>query len=608
MLPPFALTLDLVLIGFGLSFALVHLTAGLGGRFRAAHLSFSILCVASVLQILADLLNYAATAPGGGRPITPIFFLALGCSSTARIWFVTFFAEIKSRWFSWAYSLAWLVLTVLYYFFPGDEARELQRAAAGAGSEGAQAMSLTALEVATYLVGLASYAYGFWAARLLFARGEHRSAAALAGATGLRFVLVSIDVGMVAFGSPALFLSDISLVAYVIIMGQRLQGERSEAERELEEANTALRVSEERFALAVDGSSDGIWDWDVASDTLLCSDRYYELLGYAGRASEPMTAMTALIHPDDSDRVAHAMEAHLSDRVPLNVEYRNRCADGEYRWFSVRGQAIWDELGSPSRVTGSLRDIDRQVRGRAERERLIKELAVRNAELQQFTYTVSHDLKSPLVTIGSYTGLARRAIEKGNTERALSDLERMAAATGHMQSLLQDLLELSRIGQENAKPQPLDMYSLAKEAVSLLAGAREEWSGEITIDPHLPVATGDPKRILQLIQNLVENAIRYSNESEYAVVNVSFHAGETPVYSVKDNGIGIDQAGQEQIFGLFTQLDPRGVGTGIGLAICRRIVETHDGRIWVESEGRGRGTEFLFTLGASSAATQNHEK
>jgi PAS domain S-box-containing protein len=145
----------------------------------------------------------------------------------------------------------------------------------------------------------------------------------------------------------------------------------------------ALRVAEERFALAVRGSRDGIWDWDIRNDTLYWSPRLKELLGYADDELEvDFATFESLMHPDDRERVGEAIQAHLRDRAPYDVEERLRTKSGEYRWFQARGQAIWDEAGQPLRMSGTITDITERMQAAAERERLLRDLVQRSNQLQ----------------------------------------------------------------------------------------------------------------------------------------------------------------------------------------------------------------------------------
>ena len=233
-----------------------------------------------------------------------------------------------------------------------------------------------------------------------------------------------------------------------------------------------------------------------------------------------------------------------------------------------------------------------------ERARLIKELEGRNAELERFTYTVSHDLKSPLVTIRGFLGYLYEDAKSGDLVRFEKDLGRIANAADKMQTLLNDVLELSRIGRIMNPPEDISFGQIARETMELVMGPLEASNVVVEIHENLPVIRGDRTRLIEVMQNLVSNAIKFMGnqpEPRIEVGMTDFDKDGKPVFFVRDNGIGIDPHYHERIFGLFNRLDPDIEGTGIGLTLVRRIVEIHGGKVWVESE-LGAGATFFFTL------------
>lgn len=231
------------------------------------------------------------------------------------------------------------------------------------------------------------------------------------------------------------------------------------------------------------------------------------------------------------------------------------------------------------------------------REQLIVELEAKNAELERFTYTVSHDLKSPLVTIRGFLGYLQQDAAEGDLNRLEQDVEQIRKASEKMQQLLDELLQLSRIGRIINPSESVSLTQLAQDARDLVATQIKLRGIHVEIAPAMPVVYGDRVRLLEVFENLLNNAIRYMGDQPKPHIELGSQGedGEAVCY-VRDNGMGIDVKYHEKIFGLFERLDASGQGTGIGLALVKRIVEVHGGRIWVDSEGVGKGSTFYFTL------------
>jgi signal transduction histidine kinase len=238
-----------------------------------------------------------------------------------------------------------------------------------------------------------------------------------------------------------------------------------------------------------------------------------------------------------------------------------------------------------------------------ERTALIDELEKRNTELERFTYTVSHDLRSPLVTIRGFLGYLRQDAISGEMIRFDNDMKRIANAVDRMQALLNDLLELSRIGRIMSTAEDVSMRQVVNETVDLLTGPLEARKITLQIQENLPTVRGDHTRLIEIMQNLISNAIKFMGNQASPVIEIGIRGSDEdgkPIFFVRDNGMGIEPEYHERVFGLFNRLNPEIEGTGIGLTLVRRIVEVHGGRIWLESQP-GQGTTFLFTLPLSDA-------
>jgi signal transduction histidine kinase len=233
----------------------------------------------------------------------------------------------------------------------------------------------------------------------------------------------------------------------------------------------------------------------------------------------------------------------------------------------------------------------------AERKKLIAQLEAINAELERFTYTVSHDLRNPLVTIKGFLGMLEKDIREGKQERIKEDLNRISNAADRMHVLLADLLELSRVGRIMNPPENVDLGEVVREAIETLDAQLRARNVTVHCPLDFPIVYGDRIRLREVFENLIDNAAKYAGNQTDPMVEIDTRTdgSETVIY-VKDNGIGIEPQYQGKIFGLFDKLNPTSEGTGIGLALVKRIIETHGGNIWVESDGRGKGSTFCFTL------------
>ena len=293
------------------------------------------------------------------------------------------------------------------------------------------------------------------------------------------------------------------------------------------------------------------------------------------------------------------LEAHWIER------YGEVAAGGGEQVFEEYTQELgkWYEVRAfcpkPGYFAAVFIDVTQRKRLEAEREQLIQDLQRKNAELGQFTYTVSHDLKSPLITILGFLAFVEQSLDQGDLAQAKADLQRIRFAAEKMQALLEGLLELSRIGRVANAPSCFPIGEVVMEAVQLLFGniQHQGRTVDFEIAPGLPLVYGDRARLLQVMQNLLDNALKYMGEQPNPRIEIGWRDAPDEIHLfVRDNGIGIEAEQQEKIFGLFEKLDPRAQGYGVGLALVKRIIEVHGGRVWVESEGEGKGSTFWFSL------------
>jgi PAS domain S-box-containing protein len=370
------------------------------------------------------------------------------------------------------------------------------------------------------------------------------------------------------------------------------------------QAEAARHEAEQLYRTLVNTSPDGISVLDLAGGVQFSSPKAQELFyGSPDAEFQPGRSAIEFVSAADRPRAEKLLRDALAAKFPPNERLVMRRPDGQEFVAELNGTLLRDGLGVPRGIMVIARDA-------TERQRQEDELKNKNAELERFTYTVSHDLKSPLITIKGFAGALLTDAAAGRTDRLTDDLKRIVMAAEKMSGLLNGLLELSRVGRIVNPPVEISMARLAAEVLDLLAGPIQQQRARVTVQPGLPDAFGDAQRLQEVLQNLVENALKFSAPDRAPEIEIGCQtAGGQNAYFVRDNGCGVEARFHETIFGLFNKLDARSDGAGIGLALARRIVEFHGGVIWVESAGPGEGATFYFTLPArralSATATQS---
>jgi PAS domain S-box-containing protein len=305
------------------------------------------------------------------------------------------------------------------------------------------------------------------------------------------------------------------------------------------------------------------------------------------------------IFPQDAKLYrADDAEVMQSGQAKIDYEEPQAQASGADIWLQTSKIPIRGPDQEVTGVLGTYADITPRKQAEAHREELLVELGRKNAELERFTYTVSHDLKSPLVTIQGFLGVLREELDlldldADNLEATGFAMHRIEEAGHHMMALLQDLLEMSRAGRTLGPRSPHDLGDLVREALAQCHGPLQEAGASPVVEGPFPVAHVDGSRIVQVLQNLIENACKYRSPDR--PLKLTVHA-EGEVVVVTDNGIGIPAPHRARVFELFEKLDPSTPGNGIGLALVRRLVEAHGGQIHVTPGPEAIGTRFHIHL------------
>jgi len=398
-----------------------------------------------------------------------------------------------------------------------------------------------------------------------------------------------------AFASPGTLIGPISamVISAVLVLISMRSRDQIEADRQ-----ETLRKAEEKYRNILENSVDGIFQSTPEGKFLSVNSAMAAMYRYPS-AEAMIQEIRDISHdlyvsPSQREDLLQQLE---QDGTVRGLELQERRRDGSTFWVSISVRSVRDQDGKVLYYEGTVEDISIRKAYEAERENLIAELERKNSELEQFTYSVSHDLKAPLITIRGFLGLLAADASSPDRRRLESDIHHISEATDRMQILLSDLLDLSRIGRLMRTPENIGFRELVQEAAALVRGRLEAGHIELSLQADFPDVFGDRQRFLEVLQNLLENAAKFmGGQTERRIeVGTDGHEKGMPVFFVRDNGIGIAPEHYDRIFGLFNRLDPDMEGTGVGLALVKRIIEVHGGRIWLESEV-GSGTTFYFTL------------
>ncbi len=377
------------------------------------------------------------------------------------------------------------------------------------------------------------------------------------------------------------------------------------------QAEHALLESEEKYRTLMEYASDCIVV--IKDDEIVYENpAYSELMGQLTDDPSDRNFMDFVI-PDERDMVKEIHALTLHGNLPMSYDLQFIADDGQCITMEVKSSTIPYD-GSPA-IMAVMRDVTERKRAEEalrKNEDILRrqadELARSNAELEQFAYVASHDLQEPLRMVSSYAQLLAKRYEGRLDSDADEFIGYAVDGASRMQALINDLLTLSRVGTTGKEFEPTECEVALDDAVNNLKLGIEESDATITHDP-LPTISADHSQIAQLFQNLIGNAIKFRGEKPPQIRISTEKMGEEYLFAVSDNGIGIPSEHHERIFIIFQRLHNKEdhPGTGIGLAICKKIVERHGGRIWVDSQPE-EGTTFYFsisrTLGEENAQRQ----
>jgi len=374
-------------------------------------------------------------------------------------------------------------------------------------------------------------------------------------------------------------------------------------------AENELIKSKEKYLFLSEAAFGAIWDWDLATDEIIWNDSAKKLF--------EVTDLTEInkigwwyecLHDDDKIRVRAKLDEYIRNKISdWEDEYRIKTGTNKYKYISDRGYLVFDDHHTPVRMIGAMQDLTERKahenmlqKLNSSLEKRAKELAESNEELERFAYVASHDLQEPLRMVTSFLQLLEKRYKEKLDQKAHEYIAYAVDGAERMKRLILDLLEYSRVNSSKTETEDVDINEVVKEVVFLYKNILQQTSGTINRG-NLPVVKGNKTQILQLFQNIIGNSFKYKSELP-PVINISFEPEKTFYkFSISDNGIGIDPRFFHKIFIIFQRLHNREQysGTGIGLAICKKIIDKHGGKIWVSSAA-GQGSTFYFTLPKSN--------
>lgn len=386
----------------------------------------------------------------------------------------------------------------------------------------------------------------------------------------------------------------VTMVFHILNISRNYEQKMHNSQLSLIKLTEELTESRKRFELAIQGSSVGIWDWDIQNDNLFISPLLLKMLDYTEDRTAEMTSqrLFRILHPDDIERFKFTLNDHFNNGAPFRIECRLKKADGSYLWVLDTGQAQWDKKGNAIRMVGTVLDIDDRRKAFKTVEEQNELLAKTNEELDRFVYSTSHDLKAPLSSILGLINVA----EMSNDPQEFSDiLGKMRKRVGALNGFIAEIIDYSRNTRLDVESSPIELKDLILEVIDSLKYYED--SQRITINIELDddlVINSDRGRLKIILNNLIANAIKYHNKNQdnpFIKIQWEFKDG-LGVIKIVDNGTGIEADLQDKVFNMFFRASESSEGSGLGLYIAKEMTEKIAGQLSFESV-TGEGTSFF---------------
>lgn len=417
------------------------------------------------------------------------------------------------------------------------------------------------------------------------------------------------EAGVAAVYEHRIIMSDGS-IKYLLGLGEIIKDEEGKPQwlkgttqdiTERKVFEISLEKTRNNLALAQEIARLGSWEWDIITGKENWSDEQYRIFGYEpGEIEASYTLFVSCLHPDDKTNVLMAVELALKDIYKFETEYRIITKQGKIKYLEARGEIEKDRNGKAIFMRGTVLDITERKLTTQKLNDFYNQLEIKNKELEQFAFVASHDLQEPLRTISSFTELLTDEYASKFDANANTYIRFISQSAMRMRDLITGLLEYSRLGNKIILEQT-DCNEILNHAIENLHISIEK-SGAVIKAERLPVLKAYPIELELLFQNLIGNAIKFRKKTVAPEITIkAVRQTNEWLFSFADNGIGIEAKHFEKIFLLFQRLHSRDnyEGSGIGLSHCKKIVELHNGKIWVESKA-GEGSVFYFTIPESN--------
>lgn len=370
--------------------------------------------------------------------------------------------------------------------------------------------------------------------------------------------------------------------------------ERSETEHKKTE--DALKESEEQFRDLVENANDLIQGVTPEGKFLFVNRKWRETLGYSKKDIAGLSLFD-IIHPDSQAHCKEIFKRVIFGEKIEKIEAVFVARDGKEIIIEGNASCLFKE-GRPVTTFGIFRDTSERKRMEEQLKKVLEELKQRNQELDEYTYTVSHELKTPLIAIQGFSAILYKKCRNKLNKNMVQYLKRISLASERLERMVSDLLKLSRAGRKTGKFNEVDINSVVKTSLKHFESSIIEKHIDVKLTPEFPTVSCDRSRIIEVFDNLIANAVRFAGSQEKPKIKIGWKKQKDQYqFWVEDNGVGIIEGDKKKIFKTFVQgsLVSSEEGTGVGLSIAKKVIESHGGRIWVKS-GLGSGATFYFTI------------